>query len=219
VSEQRGYERLREEIASGALMPNERLVESDLSARLGLGRAAVRTALVRLEQEGLVVREPNRGAKVRRVTIEEASEILEVRARLESLAARHAAERASTADAEELRTVLTDMRGLLEAGDLAAVSEANARLHRRLLEISGHATAQRLCANLSSQTVRHQFRTILAPGRPERSLGEHTAIVDAVAAGDPDGAEDAMRRHLAGVAEALRERATAVEGARDTQTA
>jgi DNA-binding GntR family transcriptional regulator len=167
----------------------------------------VRTTLVRLEQEGLVVREPNRGAKVRRVTIEEASEILEVRARLESLAARHAAQRATESDAAELRGVLAEMRGLLDDGDLAGVSEANARLHRRLLEISRHATAQRLCASLSSQTVRHQFRTILAPGRPERSFGEHTAIIDAVAAGDPDAAENAMRRHLAGVAVALRERA------------
>jgi DNA-binding GntR family transcriptional regulator len=207
MSERDGYAALREDIVSGELGPGERLVEADLCARLGLGRAAVRTALVRLEQEGLVVREPNRGAKVRVVSLEEAVEILETRARLEGLAARNAALNATESDAEELRSILAEMRELLDAGDFLAVSEANARLHRRLLEISRHSTAVRLCQTLASQTVRHQFRTILAPGRPERSFSEHSAIVDAVAARDADAAEEAMHRHLAGVAEALHARA------------
>ena len=206
ATERDGYLRLREAIVSGELLPDQRLVEAELGEAFGLGRAAVRTALVRLEQDRLVSREPHRGAKVRRVSVEEAVEILEARAALESLAVRHAAERASEADVAELRAILAEMRRLLDEGDLQGVSEANGRLHRRLLDASGHATARRLCATLASQTVRFQFRTILAPGRPARSLEEHTAIVDAVAAGDPDAAERAMRTHLAGVADALRQR-------------
>lgn len=209
MSERDGYAALRGDIVSGELGPGERLVEVDLCERLGLGRSGVRTALVRLEQEGLVVREPHRGAKVRVVSLDEAVEILEVRAKLEGLAARDAALRATKADARELRGILAEMRRLLDEGDFLAVSNANARLHRKLLEVSGHATAIRLCSTLASQTVRHQFRTILAPGRPERSFGEHSAIVDAVAAGDGDAAEEAMHRHLEGVAEALHERAAA----------
>ena len=207
MSERDAYLELREAIVSGRYMPNERLVEADLCGGFSLGRAAVRTALVRLEQEGLVVRERHRGAKVRPVSLEEAVEIVEARAALESLAARRAAESASDAQVEELRGIVGRMQTLYERGDLLAVSEQNARLHRRLLELSGHETAARLCATLASQTVRHQFRTILAPGRPERSLEEHTAIVEAVAAHDPRGAETAMRRHLSGVADALRRRA------------
>lgn len=207
MSERDGYAALREDIVSGELGPGERLVEADLVERLGLGRSGVRTALVRLEQEGLVVREPNRGAKVKVVSLDEAVEILEARARLEGLAARGTALNATKKDVRELRSILAEMRKLLDEGDVLAVSEANARLHRRLLEISGHTTAIRLCSTLASQTVRHQFRTILAPGRPERSFAEHSAIVDAVAAGDADAAEQAMHRHLAGVAEALHARA------------
>src|ERR1700756_2765574 len=86
-----GYEDLRKAIVSGELLPGERLLEEDLSARLGLGRAAVRMALVRLEHDGLVQRERNRGARVRRVSESEAVEILEARASLEGLAAGHAA--------------------------------------------------------------------------------------------------------------------------------
>jgi DNA-binding GntR family transcriptional regulator len=204
-----GYHALREAIVSGELLPSERLVEEDLSRRLGLGRAAVRMALVRLEHDGLVERERNRGARVRRVDEVEAVEILEVRAALESLAARHAAARATPSDVRELRALLRDMRVRRERGDLMAVSETNARLHRRILEISGHGTARRLSGMLISQIVRFQYRTVLLPGRPERSHREHTAIVDAIAAGDGAAAERAMRRHLDHVAGALRERVAA----------
>jgi DNA-binding GntR family transcriptional regulator len=201
-----GYRALRDAIVSGELLPSERLVEEDLARRLGLGRGAVRMALVRLEHDGLVERERNRGARVRRVSDAEAVEILEVRAALESLAARKAATRATPKDVRELRAILREMRTKRERGDLMAVSDANAALHRRIVEISGHETAQRLSGMLISQIVRFQYRTVLLPGRPERSHREHAAIVDAIAAGDAEGAEKAMRRHLSHVAEALRDR-------------
>jgi DNA-binding GntR family transcriptional regulator len=206
-----GYQALRDAIVSGELLPSERLVEEDLARRLGLGRAAVRMALVRLEHDGLVERERNRGARVRRVSDAEAVEILEVRAALESLAARKAATRATATDVRELRAILREMGVKRARGDLMAVSDANAALHRRIVEISGHETAQRLSGMLISQIVRFQYRTVLLPGRPERSHREHTAIVDAIAASDAEGAERAMRRHLSQVAEALRQRTVAAE--------
>jgi DNA-binding GntR family transcriptional regulator len=202
-----GYQTLRDAIVAGDLLPSERLVEEDLARRLGVGRGAVRMALVRLEHDGLVERERNRGARVRRVTETEAVEILEVRAALESLAARKAARRATAKDVRELRAILREMGTKRERGDLIAVSDANARLHRRIVEISGHDTVRRLSGLLISQIVRFQYRTVLLPGRPERSHREHTAIVDAIAAGDGEAAERAMRRHLSHVAEALRARA------------
>ena len=209
-----GYRTLRDAIVSGDLLPTERLVEEDLSRRLGIGRAAVRMALVRLEHDGLVEHERHRGARVRRVSEEEAVEIIEVRAALESLAARRAAERATAQDVRDLRAILAEMRAHRERGDLMAVSDANAALHRRILEISGHETARRLSATLMSQIVRFQYRTVLLPGRSDRSLREHTAIVQAIAAANGDMAERAMRRHLSQVADALRARAAAEGEAR-----
>ena len=64
---QDAYRRLREGIASGQFHPNERLVEASVATSLGVGRTAVRAALVRLDQEGLVTLEPNRGARSNRV--------------------------------------------------------------------------------------------------------------------------------------------------------
>jgi DNA-binding GntR family transcriptional regulator len=200
----RPEDRLREAIVTGRFQPSERLVEADIARELGVGRSAVRTALARLEHEGLVEHERHRGARVRLVGAQEAVEILETRAVLEGLVARHAAVKATPGDAEALRTILEDMRRRLNDGDLLGASDQNAVLHGRILEISGHATAGRLIATLKSQMVRFQYRTILLPGRSERSFGEHRAIVEAIAAGDGDAAELAMRTHLSHVAEALR---------------
>jgi DNA-binding GntR family transcriptional regulator len=198
------YDRLRDAIVTAQLQPNERLVESDLMELLGASRFAVRTALVRLAQEGLVEHERNRGAKVRLVGEEEAAEILESRMVLEGLAARYAATRATPEHVAELRAIVAEMRALLDAGDLLGASDLNARLHARILEIAANATASRLVGMLNSQLVRFQYRTILVPGRAEQSHAEHRALVDAIAAGDADAAEAAVRVHLAHVVEALR---------------
>ncbi|MGZ4172686.1 MAG: GntR family transcriptional regulator [Solirubrobacteraceae bacterium] len=203
----RAEDRLREAIITGRLQPNERLVESDLARSMGVSRTVIRAALVRLEHEGLVEHERHRGARVRLVSQGEAVEILEARAVLEGLAARLAAQRATAHDVEDLKTILAEMQRLREADDLLAVSDENAKLHRRLLDISGHETAARLIGTLNSQMVRFQYRTILLPGRSERSFAEHAEIVAAVATRDGERAEAAMRTHLSSVANALRRQA------------
>jgi DNA-binding GntR family transcriptional regulator len=198
-----GYRQLREAILGGELVPNQRLVEAEMSSTFQLPRAAVRTALVRLEHEGLIEREPHRGARVRRVSEQEAIEILQVRAALEGLAAYRAALRIAPGGEKELKAILGRQRAALEAEDLLGASDVNAQLHAKIVELSGHATAQRLIRSLNSQMVRFQFRTILVPGRPAQSLEEHGAIVQAVIEQKPDRAERSMRKHLNNVAEAL----------------
>jgi DNA-binding GntR family transcriptional regulator len=203
VSEPDAYATLHEAIVAGRLSPGERLVEEELAERLGYSRNAVRGALLRLGHEGLVARERHRGARVRRFTLEEAVEILEARAALESLAAGYAALRRTRSEVSELRSHVAEMERLQRAGELLAMSERNAVLHRRVLEISRHEVALDICSRLHSQVVRFQFRTVLAPGRSTKSLEEHGEIVGAIAAGDRDGAEQAMRTHLTHVAGAL----------------
>jgi DNA-binding GntR family transcriptional regulator len=204
VDNLRADEIIRTAIVTGRLQPNQRLIEAELTRTFGVGRSAVRTALARLEQEGLVEHERHRGARVRLVEEREAVEILETRAVLEGLTARHAALRATDEDVDRLRGILARMRQLLDEGDLLTASDENVVLHQRVTDIAGHATAARLIATLKSQLVRFQYRTILLPGRSERSFAEHAAIVEAVARRDPDAAETAMRTHLEHVADALR---------------
>jgi DNA-binding GntR family transcriptional regulator len=204
-----GYERLYGAILRGEFQPNERLIEMELAQRYKVGRAAIRTTLARLEQDGLVEREPNRGARVRSISEEEAVETFEARAVLEGLAARYAARNATDADIAALRTIVGEMEERLAEGDLLGISEASTRLHSRLLLIANTRTVARLIERLHAQHVRSQFRIILVPGRPPRSVAEHRAIVETVAARDPEAAEAAMRDHLAHVVEALRSLAAA----------
>jgi DNA-binding GntR family transcriptional regulator len=203
MSEPDAYAALHRAIVGGELSPGERLIEEELAERLGLSRGAVRGAILRLGHEGLVVRERNRGARVRRFTSDEAVEILEARAALESLAAGYAALRRTDEEKRELQAIVKDMERLQREGELLAMSERNAVMHRRILEISGHQVAGDICSRLHSQVVRFQFRTVLAPGRSKRSLAEHRRIVSAIAAGDRAAAESAMREHLTNVASVL----------------
>ena len=198
------YHELREAIVTGRFQPSERLVESTVAKLIGAGRTAVRDALVRLDQEGLVVLEPHRGARVRLIDGQEALEIEEVRAALEGLLARRAAERVTPSDLAELDSMTAEMRHRVEHGDALGYSELNARFHQRIWAAAGHPTATRLVGGLKSQSIRFQFQTALRPGRAERSLHEHEAIVAALRRGDGDGAEAAMRAHLAEVADTLR---------------
>ena len=199
-----GYERLYQAILRGEFQPNERLIEMDLAQRYNVGRAAIRTTLARLEQDGLVEREPNRGARVRAISEEEAVETLEARAVLEGLAARYAARNVTDADVADLRAIVGEMEAHLAEGDLLGISEGNIRLHSRLLQIANNTTVARLIERLHAQHVRSQFRLILVPGRPPRSVAEHRAIVEAIASRDSDAAEAAMRSHLANIVETLR---------------
>ena len=198
------YQRLRNEIVSGGFLPNERLVEADLAHRLHSGRTAIRAALVRLDQEGLVSHEPNRGARVRLVSDREALEIEEVRVILEQLIVRHAAGRVTAADLRDLRRSVVRMRERLALGDPMGYSELNAEFHQRIWAIADHRTAGRLLGNLKSQGIRFQYRTILRPGRTASSLREHELIVEALASRDPDATEAAMRQHLRHVVETLK---------------
>src|ERR1700676_150783 len=205
------YRRLREDIASGLFHPNERLVEATVATRLGVGRTAVRAALVRLDQEGLVTLEPNRGARVRLISDRGALEIEEVRATLEAMLARLAAKKAKPADLRDLRQVVVEMRQRVAKNDAIGYSDLNARFHQRIWSAADHTTAPRLVGSLKSQSIRLQYQTILRPGRTERSLREHEAIFSALKAHDPDAAEEAMLAPLAEVQETLR---WAIEGLR-----
>jgi len=188
--------RLREAITRGQLMPNQRLVEADLAGQYRVNRAHIRTALAMLDQEGLVVREKNRGARVRAISDAEAIEIAETRLAIEVMVARQAAERITEAGKAALRAIEADLKRAVKDADDLAYSRGNGALHREIQRIAGNGTATRILSTLRTHLLRLQYRVILFPGRPRSSLAEHHAIVDAICAGDGNAAEAAMRKHL-----------------------
>jgi DNA-binding GntR family transcriptional regulator len=198
---------IRAAILNGEFVPNQRLVEADLSEQFDASRASVRAALLELANEGLIERVQNRGARVRAVALDEAIEISEVRMVVEGLCAAKAAERITNEEAAELGDIGESMRLAVASGDVLGYSRLNERLHRRIREISGQRTASTVLERLRAQNVRHQFRLAMHPGRSAVSLPEHLAIIDAIRAHDAEAAEQAARAHLRSVIQTLPEAA------------
>lgn len=196
---------LRAAISRGDLPPGHRLVEADLVEALGVSRGNVRLAIDALIAEGLVERIPNRGARVRVVSVEEAVAITECRGPLEALLARKAAERVTDAEIDRLTTHVDAMTAAVDAGDVLKYSELIQQLHGMVAEAARHPVAADLVGRLQAQLVRHQFRLSLRPGRPRVSLGELTGLVDAISSRDPGRAEAAATAHFRSVIAALSE--------------
>ncbi|KAA9108326.1 GntR family transcriptional regulator [Microbacterium rhizomatis] len=196
---------IRSAIVRGDYAPNQRLIEADLSDTFSASRATVRTALLELANEGLVERLPNRGSRVRAISLEEAIEILEVRIGVEGLCAAKTAESIDDEHVHELLRLRQDMVDSVAEGDLVEYSRLNRLLDQRVRALSGHATASDVLGRLHAQSVRHQFKLSSRPQRAKISVLEHAAIIDAIVARDPEAAERAVRVHLQSVIAALRD--------------
>lgn len=200
---------LREAILRGAYAPRQRLIEADLAEEYGASRFILRNALIQLEAEGLVELTPNRGARVREITPEEAVEITEIRRSVEGLVAARAAERVTDTQIALLRQIGEEMREAIDRHELMRYSELNVTLHGTIRDVAQHATANRVLEQLNGQMVRHQFRLFLVPGRPNTSLPEHLEIIEGVCTRDPQRARAAMEKHVGSVITTLAEFAEA----------
>nr|WP_138467078.1 GntR family transcriptional regulator [Poseidonocella sp. HB161398] len=193
---QAAYQRLLEDIRSGALAPGTRLREVELASRLGLSRTPVREALRLLEAEGLVAHLPRQGAVVRQLDYAEVAELYEMRSVLEGTAARLAARIASDVELEELEVLQLAVEAALARADERGSSEANRQFHAALHD----AARNRFLIG----AIRGMEKTMLILGPttladPERRAGaaeEHRAILAALRARDGSAAEAAMQRHI-----------------------
>jgi DNA-binding GntR family transcriptional regulator len=195
---------VRYAIASGRFHPHEHLIEESLAREFATNRAVIRSALAVLEQEQLLVRERNRGVRVRAVLPEEATELLEVRAVLEGLLARQAAKHIDDAGVEALTAIVARMRELVGAADFRGYVQCNSEFHRAIASIAQHGAATKFLELIQAQSLRYQFRSVVYPGRIAQSLAEHESILAALKNRDPSAAETAGRQHIAGIADVLR---------------
>ncbi len=199
------YQQIKHDIIEGIYTPRQRLIETDLAALLGVSRATLRAALLRLQHEGFVEIQPNRGAQVRAFSVEEATRILQVREVLEGLAAGLAAEKVTAAELAELHDIVVEMENTLTADDLLGHLPLVGRFHQRINEIAGNEFIEQFLSILRAPLIRHQFRVILVPGRKDESLMEHREILAYLTSHDAMGAERAMRRHIAALRKSLQQ--------------
>jgi DNA-binding GntR family transcriptional regulator len=191
-------------IVSGEYPPGSRLVETRIAQELGVSQAPVREALRDLEQLGCIIHEPFRGCSVRAFSADELLEAFPVRAALEALAARLAAEQISEQELLRLAELLETMRAAARRGDAHGQSQANASFHATIVRAARNATLERQWALL--EPFSRTFLTVSQSGLDLLALSErHIPILDALRAREPDAAADAMYQHLMDAAELLKE--------------
>jgi DNA-binding GntR family transcriptional regulator len=194
-------ERIRGRILDGTLKPGERLVEDRLSAELGVSRVPVREALRGLSAEGLVTLLPRRGATVVEVTPESVAELVEVRALLEGLNARLAAQRHDPEIVVQLQDTLARGNAAAQAGTAEELARLNAEFHERLAEASRNAV---LCEVMRSLRERTSIAfAINGRSRAREDWEEHAGILAAVIAGDAELAALLANRHVQNAAAAF----------------
>jgi phosphonate utilization transcriptional regulator len=188
---------LERRILAGGILPGDKLNEADVASELNVSRGPVREAFRALAQAGLVRTEKNRGVFVRQVSLREADEIYEMRAGLDEMIGRLAAERASEAEVAELKALVEQMRLASRAKDVGEYYPLNIRFHDRLAQLAGNATLLAAYRRLINEL--HLFRReTLARGHDAfpASTSEHAAIVAAVAKRDAVLAGQLLFQHV-----------------------
>jgi DNA-binding GntR family transcriptional regulator len=196
------YRYLKTRIMSAALPPGASLNELEIADALGISRTPVREAIRKLEQEGLAMRYPNRGAIVTKLSMKDVLEIWQIREILEPAACRLATARIEDAALERIEKVLLELKERPVGPEgYEAFLRADLDLHGTILEASGNGTLRQVVDLLNERIV--QVRVVTSPPRFQRSVDEHIAIVGALRARDAGAAAEAMRRHLANAREHL----------------
>lgn len=189
--------RTREEIFSGQLIRGQRLIEADLTRRLGVGRSSVREALRRLSAEGLVQITPNRGAEVRRFSRKEMADRYQVRGQIEPLAAELAARFIDDGDNRAVFLAATRILPSEEAlGPIKGHRLANIRFHRAIARLSGNNQLAGVIEQMWLPASNVEARDALGLTAWRDSQQEHGTIVDAILRRDTAEAAAAMREHL-----------------------
>ena len=190
------YQRLKEEIVKGQLPPGSKLVETQISKRFGVSRTPLREAINRLAQEGLIDVFPRRGAFVKRHTLREFMENLEIREVLEGLAGRLAAQRATRRMISEMKKCFEDFAPHTVGTALPLYAQRNVRFHNLIINASRNEKLIALIRNLYDQMDMVRLNTIALPGRARKSLIEHLRIIRLIEARKGEEAEKYLRAHI-----------------------
>ena len=138
------FQTLRGAILKGDLKPGERLMELQLASKLGVSRTPIREAIRMLEQEGLAVTIPRKGAEVAKMTEKDMEDVLEIRLSLEGLAVRLSCEKITPAALQELKVAMEDFEAKTRSGQFVEMAKADVKFHEILYKASNNPKLQRL---------------------------------------------------------------------------
>ena len=194
-------DQLRQAILANQFKPNQRMVEQEIAESMQTSRGPVRDALKILENEGLVVRQPHRGAFIAELNLEDFIEIYTLREALESLALRYAIKRATPKQIELLEELVRKMIEISGHDPVNQVEATNVDLefHYTLCVISGHQRVLSAWESLSGQIriVVLKHRLFHPEDLRERSIAWHERIVEAIRERNTEKSLDELHIHMA----------------------
>ncbi|MCD8350156.1 MAG: GntR family transcriptional regulator [Planctomycetaceae bacterium] len=193
---ERAYEYLRQQAIRYGFRPGERINEVEIAASLGMSRAPVREALNRLVMNGLVAFEAGKGFLCRRLSVKEVTELFEIRSDLELAGVRDAV---ATASDEDIHVVQAGWAEIVvhQAGlDIETLVDCDEQFHLDLTELGGNAERVKYMRNINERIRFVRRINLEEEGRRATIIGEHSRVLDAIAARDGKKVAELMAHHL-----------------------
>ena len=198
------FQTLREAILKGDLRPGERLMELQLAAKLGVSRTPIRAAIRMLEQEGLAVTIPRKGAEVARMTEKDMEDVLQIREALDDLAVQVACDKITQEQLERLMATMKNFELAVQAGDLSKIVAYDVEFHDVIYEATDNPKLVILLSNLREQIYRYRVEYLKEKENYPMLIVEHEEIVQALKQKNKERVADAMRNHIRNQAEVVK---------------
>ena len=199
------FNTLREAILKGELKPGERLMELQLASKLGVSRTPIREAIRMLEQEGLAVTVPRRGAEVARMTEKDMEDVLQIRAALDELAVQLATEQITDEQFDALEQARQNFENSLKSDDVKEIAQADVAFHDAIYNATGNAKLVSMLNNLREQMYRYRVEYLKDEKNFPILIREHSQIVEGLTAKDKTMLTAAMHKHVMNQATAVKE--------------
>jgi len=191
------YNILLNDIVLGKLYQGQKLVENDLMQAYHISKTPLREALIKLEKNGLLKREINRGFKIIRIGRKGAEEIYDLRERLEGLSVRKTIENITEEKIQKLTKAINEMEFHVKSKNMDEYIKLDINFHTLLCELSGNERLLEINKNLQYQIKMLLKTSINLPGRGiNLSFSEHKELYIAILSKDADKAEELIRKHI-----------------------
>ena len=190
------FHTLREAILKGDLKPGERLMELQLAAKLGVSRTPIREAIRMLEQEGLAVTIPRKGAEVAKMTEKDMEDVLQVREALDELAATIACEQMTQEELTELMRAMHEFEESTKTGDVKRIAESDVKFHDIIYHATRNPKLVSMLNNLREQMYRYRVEYLKDEKNYPKLLKEHQEIAEGLATKNKEKVTAMMHQHI-----------------------
>lgn len=190
------FNTLRQAILRGELKPGTRLMEISLANKLGVSRTPIREAIRKLENEGLVLMTPRKGAEVAEITEKSMLDVLEIRKALEELTTGLACDRITPEQIERLKEAETYFEDMLDGRDITLIAEADVKFHDIIFEATDNKRLINLLNNLREQMYRFRIEYLKGLEYYPKLKEEHNMLIRAIENGDKETAKQVIGNHI-----------------------